>query len=136
MSKQVYINLPVKDLAKSTEFYQALGFKLDPNFSNEDASAVAWSEDIVFMLLKHEFYNKFTSKKIPDLAHNSACLIALTLNSREEVQEFADKAKAMGGDYFEAEPNKGLDFMFGLEVTDLDGNTLEPVFMDVSKFQS
>ena len=61
-------------------------------------------------------------------------MIALSLGSKEEVQKFADIAKTNGGDYFEAEPNKGLDFMFGLEVTDLDGHTLEPFYMDMSKF--
>ena len=132
MSKQVYINLPVKDLQKSTKFYLDLGFTLNTDFSNEDASALEWSDEIVFMLLTHDFYKKFTSKNIPDLTQNTSCLISLNLDSREEVQKFADTAKANGGSYFEAEPNKGLDFMFGLEVTDLDGHTLEPVFMDLS----
>jgi predicted lactoylglutathione lyase len=133
MSRQVYINLPVKDLSASTKFYQDLGFTLNPDFSDENASAVTWSDDIIFMLLTHDFYKKFTSKNIPDLTQNTACLIAISLDSREAVQKFADTAKANGGSYFEAEPNKGLDFMFGLEVTDLDGHTLEPVFMDLSK---
>ena len=134
MPKQIYLNLPVKDVVKSTAFYTALGFKLNPNFSNADASAMIWSKDILFMLLTHDYYKKFTNKTIPDLSQNSACLIALSLDSKEEVQKFADVAKENGGDYFQAEPNKDLDFMFGLEVTDLDGHTLEPFFMDISKF--
>lgn len=135
MPKQIFVNLPVKDLQKSTEFYQALGFTLNPDFSNEEASSMVFSENIVIMLLTHDFYTKFTSKKIPDLTQTSSALIALSMDSREAVQSFADIAKANGGDYFEAEPNKGLDFMFGLEVTDLDGHTLEPFFMDISQFQ-
>ena len=133
MSKQVYINLPVKDLTKSTEFYIALGFTKNEDWSNDDASCMIFSEHIYVMLLTHEFYSKFTTKLIPDLTQNSAALIALSMDSREEVQQFADIAKSSGGSYFEAEPNKGLDFMFGLEVTDLDGHTIEPFFMDVSK---
>jgi predicted lactoylglutathione lyase len=134
MSKQIYINLPVKDVAKSTAFYQALGFKLNVQFSNETASAMQWSENAIFMLLPYDFYSKFTSKNIIDGQTTSGALIALSLDSREEVQKFADIAKANGGDWFEAEPNKGLDFMFGLEVTDLDGHCLEPFFMDTTKF--
>ena len=134
MSKQVYINLPVKDLIKSTEFYKALGFTKNADWSNADASCMVFSEHIYIMLLSHEFFSKFTSKAIPDLAQTSSALVALSFDSKEEVQNFADTAKSLGGSYFEAEPNKGLDFMFGLEVTDLDGHTLEPFFMDVSKF--
>ena len=133
MSKQVYINLPVKDLTKSTEFYTALGFTKKSDWSNDDASCMMFSEQIYIMLLTHNFYSKFTSKTIPDLTQASSVLIALSMDSREQVQKFADIAKANGGSYFEAEPNKGLDFMFGLEVTDLDGHTLEPFFMDLSK---
>ena len=133
MSKQVYINLPVQDLIKSTEFYTALGFTKNQDWSNNDASCMMFSENIFIMLLTHDFYSKFTTKAISDLTKTSSALIALSMESREEVQKFADIAKTNGGSYFEAEPNKGLDFMFGLEVTDLDGHTLEPFFMDLSK---
>jgi uncharacterized protein len=133
MSKQIYVNLPVKDLNKATAFYTALGFTKNPDFSDENASAMLWSEGIVFMLLKHDFYSKFTDKKIADTNKTTAALIALSCESKEAVQAFADTARAQGGSFFEAEPNKGLDFMLGLEVTDLDGHTLEPFFMDLSK---
>lgn len=131
---QIYVNLPVADLNKATEFYLALGFTKNQELSNEDGSCVQFTENIMFMLLTHEFYCKFTPKTIPNLNQTSSCLFALSLDSREAVQKFAETAKANGGSYFEAEPNKGLDFMFGLEVTDLDGHTLEPFFMDMSKF--
>lgn len=136
MSKQIYLNLPVKNLEAATKFYEALGFSKNLQFSDEKSSSMKWSEDIVIMLLTHDFYQKFTSKSIPNLSQNSSCLIALSLNSKEEVKNFADIAKNNGGSYFEAEPNKGLDFMFGLEVADLDGHTLEPFFMDITKFSS
>lgn len=134
MPKQVFINLPVKDLPKATQFYQALGLVKNNDFSNETASCMIFSDEIYFMLLTHDFYSKFTSKSIPDLTKTSSALIALSMDSNEAVQKFADTAKANGGSYFEAEPNIGLDFMFGLEVTDLDGHTLEPFFMDITKF--
>lgn len=131
MSKQVFINFPVSDLAKSTAFYEALGFTKNPDFSDENASAVMWSDDIVFMLLTHDFYQKFLKDKtIADTKTTSAALVALSVDSREAVQQFADTAMANGGDYHMAGPNEGLDFMFGLEVQDPDGNVLEPVWMD------
>jgi predicted lactoylglutathione lyase len=134
MSKQIFINLPVKNLIASTNFYEKLGFTKNPQFSNDDASAMVWSDDIFIMLLTHEFYSKFTNKAIPDLTQTSSALVSLTLDSKEEVETFAQTAKANGGSYFIAEPNKDLDFMLCYEVTDLDGHTLEPVFMDLSKF--
>jgi uncharacterized protein len=134
MSKAIYVNLPVKDLQASTQFYQALGFTKNDDFSDDNASALMWTESIVFMLIKPEFYYKFTTKTIPDLTKNSSVLLALQLDSKEEVQTFADTAKSLGGSYFVAEPNANLDFMFSYEVTDLDGHTLEPFFMDISKF--
>jgi uncharacterized protein len=133
MSKQVYINLPVRDLTISTKFYEALGFVKNPEFSNDQASGMIWSDNITIMLLTHDFYSQFTSKKIPDFTQNSSVLISLTMNSREDVQKFADVAEENGGEWFEAEPNKGMEYMFGLEVTDPDGHTLEPFFMDMNK---
>jgi predicted lactoylglutathione lyase len=133
MAKQVFINLPVSDLTKSTAFYEALGFTKNLIFSDENASNMMWSDEIIFMLLTHDFYKKFLKNKtVADTENSSAALIALTLDSKEAVQEFADTAKANGGDYFMAKPNEGLDFMFGLEVSDPDGNVLEPVWMDAN----
>lgn len=131
MSKQVFINFPVSDLERSTKFYEALGFTKNPDFSDENASSMMWSDEIIFMLLTRDFYQKFINQKT--IAHtltSNAALIALTLDSKEAVQQFADTAKANGGDYFVAEPNKNLDFMFGYEVLDPDGNQLEPVWMN------
>lgn len=134
MTKQVFINFPVSDLEKSTSFYEALGFKKNPMFSDENASSMMWSDDIIFMILKRDFYQSFLrDKAVADTGATSGALIALPLESKEAVQQFADTAKANGGDYFVAEPNKDLDFMFGYEVLDPDGNQLEPVWMDMTK---
>jgi uncharacterized protein len=137
MTTPHFINLPVKDLQKSTEFYTALGFTLNPQFSDQNASAMIFDDHIVFMLLTHEFYAKFTTKTIADTTKTSAVLISLNMDSKEKVQKFADIAKANGGSYFMAEPNKEMgDMMFCYEVTDLDGHALVPTFMDMSKFPS
>ncbi len=107
MAKQVFINLPVSDLAASTKFYEALGFTKYEGFSDENASAMQWTDDIVFMLLTREYYAKFLEgKAVADTQATSGALIALSCDSKEAVQEFADTAKAH------------------------DGNTLEPVWMD------
>lgn len=133
MNKQVFINFPVSDLAKSTAFYEALGFTKNPDFSDENTSSMMWSDSIVFMLLTHDFYQKFLQgKTIADTRTTSAALVALTVDSREAVQQFADTAKVNGGNYFVARPNEGLDFMFSYEVEDPDGNVLEPVWMGPS----
>lgn len=131
MQKQVYINLPVKDLAKSTEFYKALGFTNNSTFSDENASAMEWSSEIVIMLLKHDFYKKFLrDKDISDTVKTSAVLLALSFDSKEAVEKFADTAKQNGGDYYKGDYGVPEDMMFGYEVLDPDGHQWEPVWMN------
>lgn len=130
MVKQVFINLPVSDLVKSTAFYEALGFTKNPNFSDEKASSLMWSDQIIFMLLSHESYNGFIpGKQIPDSTKNAQVLIALSLDSKDAVTKFAETAKQNGGDFYKIETGVPEDLMFGLEVTDPDGHILEPVWM-------
>lgn len=131
MGKQVFINLPVSDVARAESFYTALGFTKNPMFSDENAVSMMWSEDIVFMLLDKNFYQKFLrDKTVADTQANSGVLVALSLDSKEEVQKFADAAKANGGDYFTVDMGAPADMMFGYEVLDPDGNQLEPVWMN------
>jgi predicted lactoylglutathione lyase len=133
--KTVYINLPVADVTISERFYSALGFNKNPMFSDERACCMVWSEEIIVMLLQRDYYQTFLSnKKVGNTKETSNVLLALSMNSKEEVQKFADTAKSLGGDYFVSEPNKGLDFIFGYEVSDPDGHTWEPTFMDMGKF--
>jgi predicted lactoylglutathione lyase len=130
MPKQIYINLPVTDLAKSTAFYEALGFQKNTDFSDENASSLMWSNEIIVMLLKHDFYKKFLrGKDIIDATKNSGVLLALSLDTKDEVQKFADTAKQNGGDYYEVNMGVPKDMMFGYEVEDPDGHTWEPVWM-------
>lgn len=131
MSKQIYVNLPVSDLAKSTAFYEALGFTKNPMFSDENASAMMWSDAIIVMILKRDFYQKFIpNKQVINATTTSGVLLALSLDSKEAVQKFADTAKANGGSYFTAGPEVPEDMMFGYEVLDPDGNQWEPVWMN------
>jgi predicted lactoylglutathione lyase len=131
MSKQVFINLPVSDLVTSTAFYEALGFTKNPTFSDDNAASVMWSDEIYFMLLTKDFYKTFIrDKAVIDNRTTSGVLLALTLESKEAVQKFADTAKEHGGDFYKAGPEVPEDMMFGYEVSDPDGNVLEPVWMN------
>ena len=130
MPKQIYINLPVKDVAQSIAFYEALGFTKNPTFSDENASGMMWSDEIIVMILKHEFYKKFIGNKtIADTSKTSSVLLALSLDSKEAVQKFAETAKNNGGDYYKVDMGVPEEMMFGYEVQDPDGNQWEPVWM-------
>ncbi len=130
MPKQIYINLPVKDLAQATAFYEALGFIKQPIFSDDNATGLKWSDEIFVMLLKHDFYKKFLKDRdIADTAKASGALLALSLDSKEAVQKFADTAKQNGGDCYQVDMGVSEDMMFGYEVLDPDGNQWEPVWM-------
>jgi uncharacterized protein len=137
MSKQIYINLITKDLVKSTAFYTAIGFTKNEMFSGPTASAMAFDENILFMLLTEEFALNFNDNKtIADQKKSVGAFYALSFDSREEVDQFCSAAKANGGRVYDNEFNKQVagDFMYSFEVEDTDGYILEPVFMDVSKF--
>lgn len=133
LKPQIFINLPVIDLARATAFYEALGFVKNPMFSNEHASGLAWSDDVALMLLTHDFYKQFPRNRAVAYTHTtSAVLLALQLDSKEAVQRFADTARANGGDYYKVTLETGMpeDAMFGYEVEDLDGHIWEPMWMN------
>ncbi len=130
MIKQIFVNLPVSDLEKSAKFYEALGFTKNHIFSNESASCMNWSDEIVVMLLVHNFYKSFlVNKEIADTKRTSGVLLALSMESKEAVQQFADKAKQNGGDFYQVDNGAPADMMFGYEVMDIDGHTWEPMWM-------
>lgn len=130
MPTSVYVNFPVSNLQAASAFYEALGFKKNAAFSNEDASAMVWDESFSIMLLTRDFYQKFIAEKtIADTQKQSGALIAFTLPSPAEVKAFAEKAKANGGSYHSVNMGIPEEQMVGFEVHDLDGNTLEPMWM-------
>lgn len=137
MSKQIYINLITKDLAKSTAFYAAIGCTKNEMFSDENACAMAFSDEIIFMLLSEGFARNFDdNKQFVDQKKTVSAYYALSCDSKEEVDEFCAKAKEAGGRVYTNKYNEEVagDFMYSFEVEDPDGYILEPVFMDVSKF--
>lgn len=128
MAKTMFVNLPVADVARATAFYQALGMTRDPDFSNDQASAMVWSDTIVFMLLGHDFYRTFTSKEIADSKHTSAALLCLSQDSREAVDAITEAALKAGGRETRGTQDHG--FMYGRSFEDLDGHVVEPMWMD------
>lgn len=130
MTKQIYVNLPVTDLHRATAFYEALGFMKQPDFSNENASGMKWSDEIFVMLLTHDFYKKFLKDAaVADATKQSGVLLALSLESKEEVQKFVATATQNGGAAYQVDMGMSEDMMYGYEVQDPDGNHWEPLWM-------
>ena len=129
MTKMIFVNLPVADVAKATAFYEAIGFEKNPQFSNEQASCMVWSDAIHVMLLGHDFYRTFTTKAIADTHKTSAALIALSRDSREQVDAITDAAIAAGGR--QTRDTQDMGFMYSRAFEDLDGHTFEPMYMDM-----
>ena len=129
MPKMVFINLPITDLARSIAFYEALGGTRNPKFSDESSACMVFSETIHVMLLTHDKYRIFTSRPIADARATSSALIALTVDSRDEVNVTIHSAVAAGG---QADPNPRQDhgFMFSRSVQDPDGHVWEIFWMD------
>ncbi len=128
----LYINLPVTDLAKSTAFYEALGFTKNPDFSNESASAMVYDDSLSVMLLTHGFCANFLGNKTISGAHTTTeVLNAIAFDSREEVDTFFDKAIAAGGTKTIETYDHG--FMYGRDFEDVDGHIWEAFWMDISQ---
>ncbi|WP_374405983.1 VOC family protein [Pelagerythrobacter sp.] len=131
MAKSIFINLPVTDLPRSMKFYEAVGFANNPMFTNEQAAAMAWSDEIVVMLLTHDFWKTFTDKTIPN-AHDSAqVLLCLSQDSKDAVEAIVGKATAAGGKA-DPTPQQDLGFVYGRSFEDPDGHIWENAFMDMS----
>jgi len=128
MANQIFVNLPIKDLDKSKAFFEAIGYTINPQFTNEQAASVVISDTIYAMLLTEPFYQTFTSKQIADARTTSEALLALGVESREAVDTLVDKALAAGA----TEPREAQDhgFMYSRAFDDLDGHGWEVVWMD------
>ena len=130
MPKMIFVNLPVTDVARSTAFYEAIGMEKNPQFSNEQAVSMVWSDTIHFMLLDHAFYATFTDKRIIDAQTTSGALIALALDSRAEVDAIAAAAVAGGGS--EVHGAEDMGFMYSRAFADPDGHGFGPFWMDAA----
>ena len=128
MATKIFVNLPVKNLSKSIEFFTRLGYTFNPQFTDETATCMIVSEDIYIMLLTEEKFKMFTKKEIADATHSTEAIICLSADSREKVDEMINKALEAGG----TTPNEKQDhgFMYGWGYQDLDGHLWEVVWMD------
>jgi uncharacterized protein len=129
MARKIFVNLPVADLERSIAFYEAIGGRKNPRFSNEQAAAIVLSDTIYVMLLTLQFYGGFTSKPIADARRSSGVLLALSCDSKAEVDAMVEAASAAGGT---ADPGPKQDhgFMYGRSFEDPDGHHWEPHWMD------
>lgn len=132
MPKQIFINLAVKDLQKSMDFYTALGFTNNPQFSDDSAKCMVWSEHIFVMILKTERFATFATKPIADTRSNVAALFSLSLDSVDEVNTMMTNGLNAGG--IEPVEMKDHGFMQQRTIEDFDGHTWEIFYMDITKF--
>ena len=133
MATKIFVNLPVRDLQQSKAFFSALGFSFNPQFTDEKAACMIIGADSFVMLLVEEFFKTFTKKQIVDAHASTEVLVALSADSREKVDEMAEKAVAAGGTL--AREAKDHGFMYERSFFDLDGHNWEVMWMDPSTVQ-
>ena len=129
-TRKIFVNLPVKDLARSVEFFTELGFAFDPRFTDESATCMIVSDEAFVMLLVEDRFKDFTKKQLADPTTHTEAIVALSAASREEVDELVDKALATGGS--PANDPLEMDSMYGRSFQDPDGHTWELIWMDRS----
>ena len=127
MATKIFVNLPVKDLKKSIEFFTKLGFTFNPQFTDETATCMIVAEDIFVMLLTHDKFKAFTPKAICDATKSTEVLVCLSLESRDKVNDLVRKAVAAGGTTYNQPQDHG--FMYGHGSQDLDGHIWELIYM-------
>ena len=131
MPKAIYINLTVTDLERSTNFFKALGFSLNPQFSNDQAAALVISDSIYAMLHTSESIKRFTKKQIANANKTTEVLLALQVDDREKVDELMDKVFSVGGKEQRAAEDHG--FMYARSFEDPYGHIWEVFWMDSSQ---
>lgn len=131
MAKQIFVNLPVKDLKKTVEFFTKLGFTFNPQFTDENATCMIVSENIFVMLLVEPFFKGFTKKEIADTSKCNEAIICLSAESREEIDDIINTAVDAGAEI--SPQSQDPDFMYSRGFIDLDGHYWEYVYMEMSK---
>lgn len=128
--QMIFVNLPVTDLSRSTAFYEAAGFTINPQFSNEGAACMVLSDTIMVMLLTPAKWAQFTSRKIADAKKTAQVLLCITRDSKDAVNSIVAAAAKHGGTA-DPNPTQDLGFMFGRSFEDPDGHIWEAVWMDM-----
>lgn len=131
MATKIFVNLPVKELEKSMEFFSEIGFTFNPQFTDDTAACMIIGDGSIYaMLLTHEKFREFTKKHIADATRTTEVLIALDAESREQVNEMVEKAVAAGGTIYRSPEDHG--WMYGHSFADLDGHQWELLYMDIN----
>lgn len=130
MVQQIFVNLPVKDLVKTKEFFAHLGFTFNEQFTNEAAACMVIGENIYAMLLVEPFFQSFLNKQVGDPAKTAQGIYALAVGSRAEVDQLVDKAMEVGGTFTKEPQDHG--WMYGRSFADINGHQWEVMYMDES----
>jgi len=128
MTKQIFVNLPVKDLSRTVEFFKRLGFTFNPQFTDENATCMIINDNIFVMLLVEKFFKTFTKKEICDTAKDTEVIIALSTESREKVDEMIQNVLEAGGK--ESREPQDHGWMYGRSFQDINGHLWEIIYMD------
>jgi len=134
MSRMIFVNLPVANLAASKRFYEALGFTNNPQFTDDTAACMVWSESISVILHTHAKWSKFTNRPIPP-APSSEVMLTLSCDNPEAVDAMNKAAGANGG-RGDINPVQDLGFMYNRSLSDPDGHIWEAVWMNPAEVQS
>ena len=128
MINQIFVNLPVKDLNRTIDFFTKLGFSFNPQFTDENATCMIIGENIYAMLLVEKFFNTFTKKPISDATKNAEVILALSVDSRDRVDDIIRKAMEAGAT--ESTDKQDHGWMYSNGFQDLDGHLWEVLYMD------
>ncbi len=134
MDTKIFVNLPVSDLSRSMDFFKSMGYRFNPQFTDNTAACLVISDDIYAMLLTHNKAKEFTKKDIADATKTTEVLVTLTVDSREKVNQLVDKALMSGGS--KARDPEDYGFMYGRSFNDPDGHIWEVIWMDPAHVQS
>nr|WP_314864592.1 VOC family protein [uncultured Flavobacterium sp.] len=136
MTKQIWLNLPVKNIEKSKQFFSSIGFSFNEEYSNQhSACMLVGDKNFVVMLFEESLFSTFVQNTIADTQTHSEVLISIDAESRQEVEELAQKVDEAGGIVF-AKPAENQGWMYGCGFSDLDGHRWNVLFMDYSKLNS
>ncbi|MBD1378955.1 VOC family protein [Metabacillus arenae] len=127
---KIFVNLPVKDLNKTVEFFTEIGFEFNAQFTDENATCMVINDNIFAMLLVEDFFKTFTNKEISNATKSTEVIVGLSAESREQVDEIVNKALAAGGKPSKEPVDHG--FMYGWSFQDIDGHIWEFIYMDES----
>jgi predicted lactoylglutathione lyase len=127
---KLFVNIPVNDLQRSIEFFEALGFAFNPQFTDATATCMLVGEDAYFMLLTRDRFAGFAKRPVGNATQETSATFALSVESRVSVDAMVKKAIAAGGSHA-AEP-QDHGFMYGWSFYDLDGHHWEVFWMDPS----